>query len=155
MNSLAIIEAETPKGFFKKIPSTRIWDGREYWVNVAKPGEDWMQAEFCPCAVWDNQLQMFDGMYGLLHDVSVALHYADGQGPEAEKRFEDSMNTYESAWHDNVLRGVTAGEVDGVAGPRRWRLVYWPDQSQARPRAIMPVQVRAGVPYGPKAPRDD
>jgi len=148
-------EAEDPKKTFRSLPSTVIEPGDEYWLNVAKADEPWENGEFCPTLIAKrNEMRTLDGLYGLSNIVSDAVGYRGDMDDVHEDDYENGMEQYEAPMYDDVRRGVTSGQVNGVAGPIKWRLVYhekprWVAGQQSRswnPQNV--VQVEPGKRYG-------
>jgi len=162
-------EAEDPKSFLRRASaeqaSRSIWDSRNYFLNIAKPDQDWMEAEFCPVMIHNgNRMDQFDGVYGLIEDVYQAYFRAMNyrqvpQNPtEAEEdRCGEALDVYLEPIYDLVHKGVTSGLVNGIAGARKWRIVYTPDPHERdweRWKASV-VPVEAGKRYGPPMPREE
>lgn len=151
MNARAIIEAESPKRALRQAAKQRIWPSEDYYINVIKDGERWEDGEFCPVGVRpDGSVFAFDGMYGVLADVGDAVNYRDND-PESEAASEHWMNVYEGGMFEAIRNGQISGTIDGIIGPRHWRLVYQSrDDRQSgmvwNPASVIPVE--KGKAYG-------
>ncbi len=158
MRSQQIIEAEDPKTamrlfgqsehpFFSTDPANpKIWPSDDYFINLAKPEEEWGVGEFCPILIrQDGSGEAMDGMYGLSQDVSIAVNYG---GAHNEDAYVAGMDQYEVPMWGAIEKGITSGILDGVVGPRRWRIVWHPDPHAQRWSADRVVPVMANRKYG-------
>jgi hypothetical protein len=168
MNALQIIEAEDPKRVLRSITQSeyprfnmdmskpRIWPSNNYYINLAAPEEEWSEGEFCPILIrHDGSGEAMDGMYGLSQDVSAAVGNIGGQG--AEDAYVAGMDQYEAPLWAAIEKGITSGTLDGVVGPRKWRIVWSPVWSPDRPNLNLGhvVPVEANRKYGEPLGRDE
>jgi hypothetical protein len=151
-----IIEAESPRSVLKRLPKPlpRGVD-HDYYLAIRKPPmADDEATEYVPIGVDENgRVFPQDGEYGLLNDVQdamglVAAHQRYPAYPEMlsltdeeEDRMGEEVNRYTSQMYSQASKGILSGQVDGVAGPRAWRIVRWPEGS-ARPHVYEAVSPR-------------
>jgi hypothetical protein len=135
-----------------------IWPSRDYYLNIASAEEDWNQGEFCPVEIQSgNKMTQLDGLYGLSDDVAKAVGYNGEEGDPLEEQHEAGVDKYTEPIWKAVSNGATSGEVAGVAGLRRWRIVYAPDpyEPDAKKWTSSLVPVVAGQQYGEKPSGDE
>jgi len=136
MKARAIVEAEA-KRLFKNIRISEVPPGDDYFLAIGPEPIDVSRTkdeEYCPFRVEPgNKFTQLDGTYTLAHDVEQAL--LGPQGTELEReRIEtesgDALESYLLPIHRSLSSGITSGVQNGVAGPRYWTLVWWPNQDK-------------------------
>lgn len=157
MNARSVIEAETPKGVLRAFSRGVIKPGRGYWLNIANADQPWEEGEFCPAEITPvNQLNTLDGLYGLTDDVIKAIKRTDPNFNynRDEDRWVAELDKYEEPMWSSIRRGVTSGTVNGIDGPKKWRLVFQPGNAepiQAAPGADYPTEPLLGEAETPKS----
>jgi len=150
-----IIEAESPRSIIKRLPRLLPPGGEGYYLAIRKPPMmDDDQTEYVPVGIGDDgSVFPQDGEYGLLNDVEDALGFEQtfqrypnhpdllDFTDEEEQVIADEMHRYTSKMYPNASKGQRSGRVDGVAGPREWRIVLWP-REQTRPKVVEAVNPR-------------
>lgn len=152
-------EAEDPKNALRQLSQRQIWPSDQYFLNLWPEGDRWQSGEFCPGQVnFKNEFMQFDGMYGLTDDVYNAIGVAgDEPTPAQEKQFEEEYNKYSEPIYSAIKRGETSGTVTGIAGTKKWQLLFAPHRGVHNWNSwIETVQpVKAGQRYGDRLKDED
>ena len=144
----SIAQEKYPR-FSADISKPKIWASDDYFINLAKPEEEWAAGEFCPILIrQDGSGDAMDGMYGLSCDVSEVV------GENNDDAYVAGMDQYEGPIWSAIENGITSGTLDGIVGPRRWRIVYYPD-AHRNWNAANAVPVEANRQYGEQLGRDE
>ena len=92
-----------------------------------------------------------DAFYGLLDDIANALGHGDNLSPRQEEAEHEAYDSYVQPLWDAIKKGITRGTVNGVAGTKKWRIVYYPNHRQQNWGQWTDEQeVVAGKRYGPR-----